>query len=286
MAEPAKKCWQFTIAGIRIQITSEKPVTAHGAWEKFTSSFDTPDLNFHIDYAENLPFRGENFSVRTERTAVSADGKTRFYYNPGAGDLTACCLESEPGRTCITVSRAYAPWGENVNDLFQQYALPRSFPRFGRMFLHCSYILAHGSAILFTAPSGTGKTTQALLWRDAYGTPVVNGDCAVLCAPESTLFACGLPLSGSSADCFNLTSPVRAIVSLGQAGENSLSRLSGVDAVRVILSGTYLPQEFSEEFPRLFDLAARFAKLVPVYRLDCLPDRSAAELLYKELFHI
>ena len=93
MAESAKKCWQFVIAGIRLRITSEKPMTACGAWKKFTSSFDSPDLTFHIDYADRLPLSEENYAVRTERTAVSADGRVRIYFNPGAGDLTG--LESK-----------------------------------------------------------------------------------------------------------------------------------------------------------------------------------------------
>ena len=285
MAESAKKCWQFVIAGIRIQICSSLPLTARRAWTEFSESFDTPDLAYDVEYAERLPLYKGDCACRTERVAVSADRKKRFYFNPGAEELTARCIETAPGRTCITVSRAFAPWGENVNDLFRQYALTRHFPLLGRMFFHCSYILAEGNAILFTAPSGTGKTTQAELWKKAYGTPVINGDCAVLRVCGGRLCACGLPVSGSSPDCCNCTAPVKAVISLGQAEKNTLQRLSGTAAVRVFLAGTYLPREFSEEFLRVFDLAAGFAELVPVYRLDCLPDRSAAELVFTELFH-
>lgn len=46
--------------------------------------------------------------------------------------------------------------------------------------LHCAYMQREGKAILFSAPGGTGKTTQATLWEKHRGTRVVNGDKALI----------------------------------------------------------------------------------------------------------
>lgn len=87
----------------------------------------------------------------------------------------------------------------------------------GGAILHSSFIEVGGKAVLFTAPSGTGKSTQAELWRENRGAVVINGDRSVLRIIDSVPCASGLPYSGSSGICLNRTLPLRAIVYIEQA---------------------------------------------------------------------
>ena len=79
---------------------------------------------------------------------------------------------------------------------------------------HCSYIDHNGKAILFTAPSETGKSTQADLWHQYRGTEIINGDRAAIRLADGVLLAEGIPFAGSSQYCKNRSLPIEAIVYL------------------------------------------------------------------------
>ena len=91
--------------------------------------------------------------------------------------------------------------------------------------LHTSFIKWQGKAILFTAPSGTGKSTQADLWRRIEGAEIINGDRAVLRKEGGIWKAWGLPYAGSSRIFRNESAPVGAIVVLRKNDRNELRRL-------------------------------------------------------------
>ena len=77
--------------------------------------------------------------------------------------------------------------------------------------LHASYIEWNNKAILFTAPSGNGKSTQADLWASHRQAEIINGDRAVIRIIDGKIFADGIPFSGSSTYCKNRTLPLAAI---------------------------------------------------------------------------
>ena len=51
----------------------------------------------------------------------------------------------------------------------------------GRFFLHASAVVYEDAAYLFSAPSGTGKSTHTALWRELFpGSYILNDDKPVL----------------------------------------------------------------------------------------------------------
>jgi len=59
----------------------------------------------------------------------------------------------------------------------------------GGVCLHASTIAVHGSAVCFSAGSGTGKTTHTRLWREVFsGVQVINGDNGYLFAKDGTAY--------------------------------------------------------------------------------------------------
>lgn len=148
---------------------------------------------------------------------------------------------------------------------------------------HCSYIAVGDRAILFTAPSGTGKSTQADLWHALRGAEIINGDRAVIRCPDHRVMACGIPFSGSSSYCGNRELEIAAIVYLGQAPVTSIRRLRGYTAFARIWEGCSVNTWETKEMARVSDLAARVAASVPVYYLPCTPDESAVKALENAL---
>jgi len=149
--------------------------------------------------------------------------------------------------------------------------------------LHASYILWEGKAILFTAPSGTGKSTQAGLWEQLRGAELINGDRAIVRWTDGNAVACGLPFCGSSQTCKNVTAPLGGIVYLGQSGKTTIQRLTGVQAFRRIWEGCSINTWNREDVVLAADTVQKTAASVPVFYLNCTPDESAVIALEQML---
>lgn len=153
----------------------------------------------------------------------------------------------------------------------------------GGLLLHSSFIDTGDGAILFTAPSETGKSTQAELWRRHRGARVINGDCSVIRKKDGVMRAWGLPFSGTSNICLNESCDLKAVVYLTQAPENRAERLGGAMAFRALLEGTKINIWSTADTDATTSLIAEIARSVPVIKLDCLPDEGAVETLEKAL---
>ena len=125
------------------------------------------------------------------------------------------------------------------------------------------------TAVLFSAPSETGKSTQAGLWEKYRGTWTVNGDRSLLIREEDGWYANGWPVCGSSEICNNKSYPVRAIVMLSQAKENRISRLKGLEALRKVMEQITINAWNSEFQIQAMDELEILLKEVPVYHLEC-----------------
>lgn len=149
--------------------------------------------------------------------------------------------------------------------------------------LHCAWIRWKGRGILFTAPSGTGKSTQAQLWCDLMGAELINGDRAAIRIRDGRADACGIPMSGSSDVRKNEVMPIGAIVYLSQAKDCKVERLRGVRAFRRLWEGCTVPTWDREDVEIITDTVSRIISQVPVFHLACTPDRRAVELLLETL---
>ena len=95
------------------------------------------------------------------------------------------------------------------------------------LFMHASAVEYQGKSIVFAAPSGIGKTTQAELWAKYKNATILNGDKVFLKREDDGIHAWGSPWKGSSPYGENASAPLRAIVALEQAEENSIRKLEG-----------------------------------------------------------
>ncbi len=172
-------------------------------------------------------------------------------------------------------------YSSNLCDLL---ALERLLPLQNALLLHCAFIRIHGQAILFSGPSGVGKSTQAELWQTHVSAELCNGDRAALRMQGEQWQAYGLPYAGSSHVFRNVSAPCRAIVMLGQAEENRLRRLSPREAFPALYPELTLHHWEKATVERATSLLTNLISKVPVYRLDCLPEESAVRLLYQEVF--
>jgi hypothetical protein len=149
-------------------------------------------------------------------------------------------------------------------------------------FIHSSFISVNGKAILFSAPCGTGKSTQASLWKKYRDAETINGDKAGVLV-ENGIYACGVPFCGTSGICKNKTLPLGAIVLLNQAPVNTIRKLKGVEAIQNVLQNVYLDLIAPNEQAAIVDLLIELLKTVPVYSFGCTPDENAVITLENKL---
>lgn len=151
-------------------------------------------------------------------------------------------------------------------------------------------ILFHGSALamdgkgyLFTAPSGTGKSTHATLWRQVFGERVtmINDDKPLLQITEKGVAVYGTPWAGKANLQTNTSAPVAGIVLLHQAPANVIRMVTEREAYPRLLSQTYRARD-PQGLVRTLDLVRQLARL-PVYELGCTPTPEAALLAYRTI---
>ena len=152
---------------------------------------------------------------------------------------------------------------------------------------HSSFILYKGKALIFTGPSGIGKTTQAELWRDFQDALIVNGDaCLLRRMDDDQWWAFGTPIHGSSPYCENEKAPIAAIITLEQGEENVLTRMDDFSALSYCLPEFYRPKMDEKTEETFWDSVDSLFRNVPVYHLVCRPDREATEIVKKEIFDV
>lgn len=145
--------------------------------------------------------------------------------------------------------------------------------------LHASFIVHENSAILFTAPAGTGKSTQADLWHKHAGAEIINGDRVLLRKRNGAWHAFGYPCSGSSGICRDEAYPMKAIVVLEQGPENRVVAMRASEKIKALVSATEVYPWDMDEIDMAIHCAQKLVENVEIVRLACRPDEDAVKVL-------
>ena len=201
-----------------------------------------------------------------------------FYWDHGKSIYR---LESKlkPEQITLVIPQEFRErFAQNANWLLY-LALERPLLHHGRLILHASAVLYHERAILFAAPSGGGKSTQAEIWEHSLHAKVINGDKVILYDNGTNLIAYGSPIAGSSGIYRNICAPVAAIVQLEKGSENTITPMTMRERY-LLLYGEAVKSDWDADFNRsLLRLASSYPQRTEYVRLRCLPDPSAAECL-------
>lgn len=148
--------------------------------------------------------------------------------------------------------------------------------------LHSSCVAVDGKAYLFSAPSGTGKSTHTSLWQKKFGKSLVyvNDDKPALLYRDGVVFACGTPFSGKTDLNSNCKYPLEGICLLHRADTNSIKESDKSLALKKIFTQIIRPKE-QDAMLNTLDILNKILTAVPVYDLYCNMDESAAELSYR-----
>ena len=149
------------------------------------------------------------------------------------------------------------------------------------LLFHCSAVSVDGQAYLFTAPSGTGKSTHTALWREVFGerAVMVNDDKPLLKIENNRIYVYGTPWDGKHHISTNIKVPVKAVCLLGRGMENEIHRESFQVAYPCMLAQTYRADD-AEKMKKTLELVNQFMAVVPVYSMKCTISKEAAQMAY------
>ena len=175
-----------------------------------------------------------------------------------------------------------------TDPFLERQAIQRAFAEY---LLDFDTLLVHGSAIavdaegfLFTAHSGTGKSTHTRLWRQVLGerAVMVNDDKPFIQLTGSGAILHGSPWSGKHGlDC-NLCVPLRGICILERGQENWITAIAPEDALPMLRKQSYQPLDAAKE-AAFGQLAERLSQSVPLWKMACTKDPQAAVIAYEAM---
>lgn len=152
--------------------------------------------------------------------------------------------------------------------------------QFSGLLMHASCVEKDGFAYLFSAKSGTGKSTHTALWLKAFeGCRILNDDKPAVRKIDGTFCACGTPFSGKFDISVNVQAPIRALVFLERGAENAIKPIPAARAIPLFLSQTLRPPQ-KEKMAQMLDLLGELLERVPTFLLTCNMDISAAHTAF------
>ncbi len=215
----------------------------------------------------------------------SADGSYAFEISLPAcdGGLLSCCLVAHDDfHRCEAVLTGSTlrqhQFGLN-NAIMMAYAFATATQ--DTLLVHASVIRHEGYGYLFTAPSGTGKSTHTHLWyKYIPGCDLMNDDNPVVRIVDGETRIYGSPWSGKTPCYRNIWAPVGAITRIEQRPENSVRRMAPVEAFATLLPAVSSMKWDHRVYEGICQCISRLLRTTPVFWLGCRPDEEAAKVCH------
>lgn len=147
--------------------------------------------------------------------------------------------------------------------------------------IHSSVTMCDGKGYAFLGKSGTGKSTHSRLWKEFIpGSELLNDDNPIIRIIDDKAYIYGSPWSGKTPCYRNLRTPLGAVVRISQSPDNKIHRLSFVEAYASMFSSCSAFRAVPGVSDGIHGTIVKLTTLVPMYLLDCRPDKEAAELCH------
>lgn len=152
------------------------------------------------------------------------------------------------------------------------------------LLFHGSVVAVDGQGYLFTAKSGTGKSTHTRLWREAFGARavMVNDDKPILRFADGGVLAYGTPWNGKHCLGENICVPLKAICVLERGEENRIYPISAKEALPMLFQQSNRPRR-THMMTKYLELMDALAKQTALYRLECNMNPQAAFVAYEAM---
>lgn len=172
---------------------------------------------------------------------------------------------------------------EYIETLVVLRKISEQLPRFDCFLMHGAVVSADEDGYMFTATSGTGKSTHISLWKKYFdNVEIVNGDKPFLRVGEEGVTAYGTPWAGKEGWQKNVSVPLRAVCLLKRGLTNKIIERNPVAILPYIMRQVHYTDD-TLMAGKTMELLNRMLGMVKVYELECDMSKEAAECSYLEL---
>lgn len=216
--------------------------------------------------------------VRT-RELIIAENETSYLFLPLTGPALREMHVTKDG----AAAELYCPslTDADTDDLFHaiRFAFLVAAMRHNLFVIHSASLLYQDKAWLFSGSSGTGKSTHTGLWREAFGTPVLNGDLNLIGIENQTPMCYGLPWNGTSGIRTVGSWPLGGITFLKQSPKDEVAIPSADRKILYLMQRMISPSWTAAQLMQTKAFCERLASLSPIFRLCCTKEISAANVM-------
>ena len=219
------------------------------------------------------------YTIAGLQVELTATGRTEKQARP--------YLSSAPGPADMTLTYDLDQWiqaNPQITDLDTLVYLgtgtlfSRKLLEFSGSYLHASAVVLDGKAYLFSAPSGTGKSTHTEKWCRLFGAQLLNDDKPALRYVDGCWMAYGTPWSGKHDLSIPTGVPLGGIAFLKRGQTNGIRRLQPREAVQLFMSQSLWRLTYREAMERQLAFADQLLQQIPVWELTCRNDDDAARV--------
>lgn len=278
------KNYYFRIADINIHVRVPFKIQIRQESEKFIIKPKKIDISINfIEIKEALQLRNSSVYHGSKKIYKTTNGFIHeFYLEPNIKPC-AWLMQVDKYNYELRYLRGKEYCFKYSRNILESIDIEQILNKFNVFILHSSFIKWQDKAILFTAPSGTGKSTQADLWEKYENAEIINGDRTGIRKMDGKWTAYGLPIAGSSGIYKNKKAEISHIIVLRQGKENKLTKLSPREAFIKLYSET-LVHTWDKEFQEnIVNMITDVVQSVPIYQYECLPDKSAVDFLKEQI---
>ena len=272
---------RFQIAGYIIELQFA-PEFIHPYLFDFTYEGEQKsDITYSLECDQNIreKYTGSEWLATSENLNIRSTSVGYDYVYSNNEYVALCSVDVKLWRAVFTIedTQNYELHKEHlfiaIRDMFFIFLQQNGF-----LTIHSSSIIYREKTYLFSASSGTGKTTHTDLWRKYYNVPILNGDVTVVGIEDHQPIAYGIPWCGTSHQYLNRRLVLGGIIFLQQGQENYINNLSPRDTLLRLLAHTFNPNWTKTLISENLSIAEAIQQNVKCALLTCRPDVNAMNM--------
>lgn len=273
-------CAYLKIASLHLSYCGPKELIADTSLNDFCiEPCDRSDLTIELKWG--APHFTENGTVllRNSELFVMEREKDYLLLFPSFSKINEVSISKDGGKAIFYCK---PPVEEDLKEEFfhtLRHVFLYSAKKRGLHAIHSASILYRGKAWLFSAVSGTGKSTHTNLWNKLYGTEVINGDLNLIALENGKPVVHGIPWCGTSGIYNKKTIPLGGIVLLKRSLSDTVEELSPDKKALLVMQRFISPMWIASQLEESVRFSEDLTKKILVCRLNCTKNDSAAEVM-------